>query len=50
MNVIWHWVPTLSVAAVLAIYGFCGLWKLERDERRAKQDQAGKPTGSQASR
>ena len=50
MNVLMHWLPQIVGSVILAIVGFVGLWKIERDERRAKQDQTDKSAGSPASR
>jgi hypothetical protein len=48
MNVLWHWVPTLTGAAILAIIGFVLRAQIERDERKARRDRADKPTSGTA--
>ncbi len=42
MNVLWHWIPTLTGAAILAIVGFVLRAQVSRDERRAQRDRTDK--------
>lgn len=48
MNVLWHWVPTLTAAAILGIVGFILRAQILRDERRAQHDRTDKPRSSDA--
>jgi hypothetical protein len=48
MNVLWHWLPTIGAAVILLIAGLILMFQVEREERRAKQNQTDKPTKSPA--